>query len=136
MLRTQGGHPEILVSRVGAGRHIHVPFILSHKINQQPFAALGVFRCIMEQIRPVLRPAIPVMSKATLADVSTLLDEQNRPALIGITNYEQTAAAVRVQWHTLPRQIEGSPHATAALGNGTLTLTVPARQAAAFFIDT
>ena len=135
ILKTQSGEPALIASRVGAGQHIHVPFIISHKINQQTPGALTIFRAIVDRIRPMLRPRVPIIDKAAHVDVSTMLDEQDRPLLIGITNYEHAPTIVRVRWPTLPPRIEGSPAVAARIENEQLVITIPARQAAALFIS-
>jgi kynurenine formamidase len=82
----------------------------------------------------MLRPHVPIIDKAAYVDVSTLLDKQDRPVLIGITNYEQAPTIVRLQWPTLPHRIEGIPAVTARVEKEQLVISIPARQAAALFI--
>jgi beta-galactosidase GanA len=132
--RTAGNQPVLLVCKVGKGLMVHVPYIISQKINSEAPAAQAAFNTIYEILKAHLCPAVAVNKKDALVDVSVLLDAKKKPLLVGITNFEHKETMVRLAWDKMPAKLEGDKAARVELKGKELLVTVPARRAAAVFI--
>ena len=132
--RTITDTPAAAARKVGDGLYVHTPFLLGAKIHQQTPGALETFEAIMTLLRPALTPAVEVVAKNRLTDVSILLADDGAPLLAGITNYEDGPATVCLNWPHAPKAIEGDDSARAERSDGQLEIKVSARSAAAVFL--
>ena len=133
-LKTAGGQPLVVTRSVGQGTYIHVPFLLGHKLHAEASGATAVFDMIFAMLEPALTPAVPVIEKEPLVDVSVLLMKDGKPLLVGIANFEQHPSTIRLQWREKPMSIEGDEHAVVGQRGQELLVTVSARRAAAVFL--
>jgi hypothetical protein len=132
--RTANNQPALIVTKVGKGFMVHVPYIISHKINNEEPGALAAFSTMYEILKTYLRPAVPMVKKDALVDVSVLLDGKRKPVLVGITNFEHQEASVRLAWDKMPARLEGDKLAKAELKGKELVVIIPARRAAAVWL--
>jgi hypothetical protein len=83
----------------------------------------------------VLSAEVETIRKGPRTDVSTLLGEDRRPWLVGITNFSHESDVVEIR---LPREngtlrCEGREDVTVAAGE-VIRLTIPAREAQAWLL--
>lgn len=84
---TEGGSPAVLACDKGGGRHWHFAFLLGHKIEADPGPALALFAGLFPTLQKAFRPTVETLHKGAETDISTLLDAEGHPWLIGVTNY-------------------------------------------------
>ena len=132
--KTAAGDPALLVTKVGKGTWVHVPYIISHKLQMGENGASAMFKEICKQIAPAVNAAVPVLKKDANVDVSVLLHKNGKPYLVGVSNYEQKKTTVKVQWSGQPAAVEGDPDAKVSVKGGELSITVSARNCAAVFV--
>lgn len=99
VVETRNGKPAVLERRIGEGRHLHCAFLLGHKIEHPGSSspALALFSQLCQNIRPALQPVVEILHKGPRTDVSTLLDPQGLPWLLGITNYSHATDTVEIR---------------------------------------
>lgn len=134
LMRTSGGEPALISSTVGAGTHFHVPFIISHKLFQGAPGAEEVFAAIYGHLQSAVCPSVPVVAKEAQVDVSTLLDADGKPFLLGIINGESRRTTVRLKWIKAPQRLEGDPGATVEVRQDEMRITLSPRSAVAVFV--
>jgi hypothetical protein len=132
--KTASGDPALLVCKVGKGTWVHVPYIISHKVQMGEEGALGMFMEIFKQVAPAVNAAIPVLKKDTNVDVSVLLHKNSKPYLIGVSNYGHKKTTVKVKWDKEPVALEGDPDAKASVKGKEMSITVSARHCAAVLV--
>ena len=126
--------PAATTRKIGPGLHAHAAFNLGEKIHRGDVGAMEVFGQLWEKLVSAATPAVAVISKPALADVSVLLDTKCRPFMVGITNYDRAPAKVVLHWTQPPLGIEGDDNARADMVDEQLDITVSPRQAAAVFL--
>jgi hypothetical protein len=127
-----------LESRSGGGRHFHLAFLLGQKVEDaaSTTSALALFVELCDAIRPALTGEVETLRKGPRTDISTLLNPQGVPWLVGITNYGREEDGVEIR---LPRRsgilrCSGRDDVPVAAGSP-LRLAVPARSATAWFFE-
>lgn len=136
-LRTEGGAPALIEARIGAGRWLHVPFLLSHKIQQDAAGALEFFARLHERVAPALRAAVQVVRKPRAVDVSVLLDRTTRaPIFAGLCNYEHGANETVLRAAARAARVESAAAVVLAReADGDWRVRMPPRSAAAVFFE-
>ncbi len=134
LLRTRDGTPALVARRVGRGMAVHAAMLLGRKIHHDAPGALGVFAQAFDAIQDRPAPAVPVLSKGGRVDVSVLVDEGDRPRLVGIVNYHEDRTSVQLGWPRDPRAVEGDANASAERCGETLVVRLPARGVAAVWL--
>jgi hypothetical protein len=96
LLKTQGGLPALVESSLGAGKCLHVPFILGHKLefSESESNALGYFEKLFPCFRGALCPVVETIKKGIKTDVSMLLDKNGKIYMAGICNYSEAPDTV------------------------------------------
>ena len=133
-LRTTSGEVLLVESRVGAGLYIHSPLILTHLLDSERPAALFIFRQLLRRVQAALSPKLALLDKPPLVDISVLLDEQDQPALLGITNFGHSPVTLQMSWDLPLPTIGVGTGCALNLSKGQLTVMVPARQAAGLIV--
>lgn len=133
---TEGGAPAILERENGAGRHWHFAFLLGHKIEAAPCPALALFADLIPRLQEALRPTVETLCKGAETDISTLLDPDGRPWLVGVTNYAHTrdVLEIRVPGHSGVLRSAGG-NATKIEAGAAVRLEIAPRAAEAWFFS-
>lgn len=134
---TRGGKPAILMRQIGAGRHLHLNFLLGQKIEapETAQAALAWFPTLFEPIRANLAAQVEVLEKGAETDISTLLNPDGAPWLIGITNHAHHADHVELRFpsHDGILRCPGRPEISLTAGKPTRVPVNPRSAEAWFF---
>jgi beta-galactosidase GanA len=130
LLKTQDGVPAMVESPIGAGRCLHVPFMLGHKMEHSEAepGALGYFEKLFSHFRGALQPVVETRKKGKLTDVSVLLNNGGGACLAGICNYSEepdTVVLATKARGTSGVLLDGTRVATDA--DGLLSVEVPPR---------
>jgi hypothetical protein len=136
LLRTQGGLPALVHRAVDDGSAMHVPFLLGQLVEKEDSAAgaLACFDRIFARIRAKLNPAVEVVEKDGLVDVSTLLDPSGAPCLTGLCNFSQAPSRVCLRL-VHPETLSRSPAPFSERGAEVMELTLPPRSVRALFFN-
>lgn len=131
--RTEGGSPALVRAELGGGLYFHIPFLLGARISRglgQP--ERDYFDLLFSEIAGSLSPALEVVGKDSLVDVSVLLDESGCPWLAGFCNFDKVSASVvfRDACHLLPLSKSGGIQIERE-SSGLVTVTLPPRFAGA-----
>ena len=132
--KTSSGDPAFLVTSVGKGVWLHVPYIISHKVQNSEPGALDMFREIFKLLVKALCPVVPLLKKDPCVDVSVLTDADSRPYLIGISNFEHKTSTVELVWNKKPLKVEGGHRIKMSQKAGVLSIAIGARDVAAVFV--
>jgi beta-galactosidase len=138
VVRSERGQPVLVESRLGSGRYVHAPLLLGRAIQRGARGALALFAVAFERLRPALAPAVCVLHKPPMVDVSVLVDARGEPTLIGICNYRNQPSDIEL---VLPASsmatLEEGAEAllTRGLEGGASHIRVSARQAVAILLD-
>ena len=124
----------MVAAKVGEGLYVHCAFLLGRKVDRGIGGALEIFKFIFDIVGPTLSPSIRVVEKVGLTDVSVLKDENGKPLLVGIINYNHEQTSVTLDWEKKPAAIEGADGVVVKNKGGKLVITVPPRQIAAVFL--
>jgi beta-galactosidase GanA len=130
LVRTATGNAAVTETSIGTGKHIHTAFVISHMIQQERLGAQQLFEKIVKDFP--FTPTVRFTRSARMMDVSTLLDDQDQPVLVGITNYEPYTATVTLNINPTQYHIEGNGRIKHT-GNS-LSVAVAPRQIAAVFL--
>jgi hypothetical protein len=130
LLKTRGGLPALVESSLGAGKCLHVPFILGHKLefSESESNALGYFEKLFPCFRDALCPVVETITKGKKTDVSVLLDKNGKIHMAGICNYSEApdtvVLAIKAQDANafLPDGVQLKTE-----GDGLLTVEIPPR---------
>ncbi|QYY35048.1 beta-galactosidase [Ruficoccus sp. ZRK36] len=89
LIKATDGEPALTRNQFGRGQWLHLPFLLGHKIekSESPSGAMAYMSALLKHVGPSLQPAVKVVSKGPLADVSVLLRKDGQPWLVGISNF-------------------------------------------------
>jgi hypothetical protein len=136
LLKTQAGAPALVESSAGAGKCLHVPFMLGHKMehSETESGAFGYFENLFSHFRDALHPVVATRKKGNLTDVSVLLDSDGNAWLAGICNYSEEPDTV-----VLATKAPGAGGVlldgtcVAADADGLLSIEVPPREVQAIF---
>jgi len=134
LAQSNGGIPLLVSRSVGTGCYIHCPFLLGAKIHQDKPGAGELFAQLFERIKPYAQPVVPVLGKDPLVDVSVLLDEQEKPVLLGLCNYHDHPATVRLECRCEAECLEEFAGVVLKKQDDILSITLPARRPAAVLI--
>lgn len=139
---SEQGRPVLIESRVGEGSYVHSAALLGRAIQRGAAGALELFACAFERLRPALSPALTVLAKPPMVDVSVLLGPRGEPSLVGITNYRHESSRVELG---APSKALGSARVeldgcagavlSVAAASGTWSVDVPARAAVALLFE-
>lgn len=135
LLKTKNGTPALLETKVGEGKSIHVPFILGHKLENDPEPAQSFLAKLFPHFRSHLCPAVEIRAKGSLTDISTLLDETGAPRLVGICNYSTEPDTIVLATQAPGATVElldGTTLATDTGGRLTIEVSPRAVQAVCF----
>lgn len=139
LAETSNGTPALVARTIGQGKYIHCPFLLGQSLNQNvndddaaPYLAL--FAKAFNLIKSAITPVVAIIHKDPMVDVSTLLNEQGQPILIGITNFNDQPTTVRLQYPADPKSFEADPDASWQQIDGELKITIAARRPAAVIL--
>lgn len=134
VLQTDKGKPAVVAAKIGKGLYVHCAFLLGRKVDRGVGGALEILKFIFDIVGPTLSPSIRVVEKVGLTDVSVLKDENGKPLLVGIINYNHEQTSVTLDWEKKPAAIEGADGVVVRNKGGKLVITVPPRQIAAVFL--
>jgi len=138
---SERGRPVLVESRVGEGRYLHAALLLGRAIQRGAPGALELFARAFERLRPALSPALELLTKPALVDVSVLRGPRGEPALLGITNYRHEASSVELRAPLAASdcrvELDGcaGPVLTQGAPGGVWRIDVPARAAVALVFE-
>jgi hypothetical protein len=136
--KTRGGAVAVLERKVGEGSHLHLSFLLGRKVETPASceAALAFFGSICERIRPALVAEVVTTRKGARTDVSTLLDAQGLPWLVGITNYAYESDTVEIHFPCRTGVLRCDGREDISIEPGCLVqIEIPDRMAEAWFFE-
>jgi hypothetical protein len=96
-VRSERGRALLVQNRVGSGLYVHVAFLLGRAIHRGAPGALELFARAFECLEPALSPAVAVIEKPPMVDVSVLIDARGRATLVGICNYRREPSEIELE---------------------------------------
>jgi len=126
--RTAGGTPALVGHQIGAGYYMHASLLLGSRIHQGEPGARELFAQVIEQAKSFANPALLVVDKDPLVDVSVLLDDAGEPVLLGLCNYHNRPATVRLQGRIASRLLQAYAGADLSSESDSTQVTLPARR--------